>query len=1084
MAVLVAGYAHAGVLTVKNTNDKLAGSLRQAIQDAASGDTIRFQIPASDPNYDARTGIFTVQLDGNGLPNGELEIAKTLTIDGAGQKIVVHCTFSPGSFRIFHITSGTVEIANLTVSDGYAKQNNLAGVGGGVVNEAVLLLRNCTLSGNGSDGNGGAIYNSGTLTVRNCTLTRNYTNFAGAAIYNTGTLSTDNSTISLNGAQPNFTPPPDAAVYNTTGHTVHIRNTIIVGNASISASKDVEGTFASEGYNLVGTTTGSTGFGTTGDQLGATKAQVNLGPLQDNGGLTLTMKPAAESVAIDQGNRGVDANNEPINTDQRGQPRPVDLTGLNAVGGDGSDIGAVEAGLPQTGPTFTVTNTDVHNDDCTNDDCTMLEAITAANASSDTNTIKFGAGVTGTIFTPGGNFGFSITNPVTINGPGARVLTINGDTLGRVFTVTSSAGTVAISGLTLTDGAATGAGYPGNCGGAIFNSASLVLSGCTLSSSSSVSHGGAIYNNGVNGNAMLTVVDCTFFSNYANGSGGGILNAGNSGHGVVDLTNCTFEQNIASGAGGAIYNDGTVSGNVALTLTNCTLDKNNAGSGAGGIYNDALNPESSGVATVTLRNTILRAGIPSLNLYNDSDGGGTITSQGHNLSDDSAGGDGATTPGGFLNVAGDIRNTDPMLDTLKNNGGPTDTIALLSGSAAINAGNDANAPSTDQRGYFRSGVSDIGAFEVNGIVPVLPSVTTGAATNVTSTTATLNAAVNPNGLSTSFTFASDFRLFTVQNAGNGTKTVPFKVNVIGLTPGTQYHFNAMATNAAGTVHGVQHTFTTLRSATPTPTPKPTPTATPSATPARSTLGNISTRLRVETGDNVLIGGFIVTGTQPKKVILRAIGPSLPVSDALQNPLLELHGPSSNVTLNDNWVDAPNKQAIIDTTVAPSKNLESAILTTLPAHNSAYTAVVRGVTNGTGVGLVEVFDLDRSVDSELANISTRGLVQTGENVMIGGFIVLNGKQKVIVRAIGPSLPVAGALQDPVLELHNSDGAVLQSNDNWKTGGQQAEIIATTVPPTRDEESAIVRTLVPGNYTAVVRGVNQTTGVALVEVFALQ
>jgi hypothetical protein len=122
--------------------------------------------------------------------------------------------------------------------------------------------------------------------------------------------------------------------------------------------------------------------------------------------------------------------------------------------------------------------------------------------------------------------------------------------------------------------------------------------------------------------------------------------------------------------------------------------------------------------------------------------------------------------------------------------------------------------------------------------------------------------------------------------------------------------------------------------------------------------------------------------------------------------------------------------------------------------------------------------------KLANISTRGLVQTGDSAMIGGFIVLNGNQKVIVRAIGPSLPVAGALQDPVLELHNGNGAVLQTNDNWRTGGQQAEIIATTVPPTRNEESAIVRTLTPGNYTAVVRGVNNTTGVALVEVFALQ
>ncbi|MFL6583987.1 MAG: hypothetical protein ACJ8KU_05675, partial [Chthoniobacterales bacterium] len=129
-----------------------------------------------------------------------------------------------------------------------------------------------------------------------------------------------------------------------------------------------------------------------------------------------------------------------------------------------------------------------------------------------------------------------------------------------------------------------------------------------------------------------------------------------------------------------------------------------------------------------------------------------------------------------------------------------------------------------------------------------------------------------------------------------------------------------------------------------------------------------------------------------------------------------------------------------------------------------------------------FDLDNTADSKLANISTRGLVQTGDNVMIGGFIVLNGNKKVIVRAIGPSLPVAGALPDPLLELHDANGGVT-INDNWRTD-QEAEINATGVPPSSDAESAIVQTLPPGNYTAIVRGVNDTTGVALVEVFALQ
>jgi hypothetical protein len=274
---------------------------------------------------------------------------------------------------------------------------------------------------------------------------------------------------------------------------------------------------------------------------------------------------------------------------------------------------------------------------------------------------------------------------------------------------------------------------------------------------------------------------------------------------------------------------------------------------------------------------------------------------------------------------------------------------------------------------------------------------------------------------------------------------------------------------------------TVAGTTPPPTPTPTPT----------TLGNISTRLSVQTDDNVLIGGFIITGTQPKKVILRGIGPSLgnanpPVPGALADPVLELHSGATTLAANDNWMDAPNKQEIIDSTVPPTDDLESAILMSL--NPGAYTAIVRGVNDSTGVALVEAYDLDRTVDSKLANISTRGLVQTGANVLIGGFIVLGSDaQKVIVRAIGPSLanatpPVTGALADPTLELHNPDGSILASNDNWRTT-QEAEIIASTIPPTDNLESAIVATLPPNAYTAVVQGANETTGVALVEVYAL-
>jgi uncharacterized delta-60 repeat protein len=250
----------------------------------------------------------------------------------------------------------------------------------------------------------------------------------------------------------------------------------------------------------------------------------------------------------------------------------------------------------------------------------------------------------------------------------------------------------------------------------------------------------------------------------------------------------------------------------------------------------------------------------------------------------------------------------------------------------------------------------------------------------------------------------------------------------------------------------------------------------------STLGNISTRLRVETGDNVLIGGFIITGSQAKKVMVRAIGPSLPLADVLADPTLELHdGAGTLITSNDNWMNAPNKQEIIDSTIAPTNDLESAILMSLDP--GLYTAIVRGVNDTTGIGLVEAYDLDLAADSILANISTRGLVQTGDDVMIGGIIILGvDPQEVLLRAIGPSLPVGGTLADPTLELHDKDGVTIASNDDWRSD-QEADIIATTIPPTNDAESAILATLTPDAYTAIVRGKNDTTGVALVEAYQL-
>jgi hypothetical protein len=285
--------------------------------------------------------------------------------------------------------------------------------------------------------------------------------------------------------------------------------------------------------------------------------------------------------------------------------------------------------------------------------------------------------------------------------------------------------------------------------------------------------------------------------------------------------------------------------------------------------------------------------------------------------------------------------------------------------------------------------------------------------------------------------------------------------------------------------------------TATPPPSPTPTATPNpsptaAPPSGSTahLANISTRIRVGVSDNVLIGGCIIRGNQSKTLVVRALGPSLGaagVQNALQDPVLELHdGSGTIIASNDDWDTSPQAATISSSGLAPSSRVESAVMVTVAPGN--YTAVVSGYGNGEGIGLVEAYELD-SNSTRMLNISTRGMVGVGENAMIGGWIVQGAVPKrVIIRAIGPSLgggsnPIAGALADPILELRDGAGNLMASNDNWGESAQAADIVATTLAPSHPRESAILATLTAGSYTAILRGVNDTTGIALVEVYDL-
>jgi CSLREA domain-containing protein len=1008
LAFLVAASTNGATLTVTSTAD--AGgvcpgtncTLRQAIADANSGDTINFSLPSG-------TTAITLTSD-------QLVITKNLTISGPDANLLSvvrgRATGQPFfKFRIFEIDAGNVTISGLTIANGagigggvFSQSNGTVtiagctisgnssaagGEGGGVASSGPITISNSTISGNSTPNTGGGIYiyAGGTMTLSNSTVFGNSAGFGGGGIDNEGTATIASCTISGNSATQNG----GGGMVNNSDATV--RNTIIAKNTapkdtSLNARSDYSGKLTSEGFNLIGNKSGATITpAQPSDQIGSPGFAIDpmLGPLQDNGGPTSTQALQPGSLATDKGDSSVGTT-----TDQRGFHRPVDSPNIpNAAGGDGSDIGAYEDQLPCQ--TVVSNNSDSGSG-------SLRAAIASACAGA---TVTFAPSVVSPINLTSDEL--VIQRPMTISGPGANLMTVrrsaSASTSFSIFHV-SAGGIVNISGLTITKG------NPDHDGGGIYvdNGSTLSLTDCTVAGNSANTsgqlpgHGGGIATGGI-GSPAATIIRSTISGNSATADGGGIYVAN------LDVDTSTISGNTAARYGGGISVIGTT------RILNSTIAKNTAATG-GGVRGNG--------SSVSLGNTIIAKNTATTT---DPDFSGTFTSQeGFNLIGNTTGTSFAGT------ITGNQLNVDPLLGHLQNNGGPTQTHALLTNSPAIDQGSGGGVAHPDQRGVTRP-------FDF----PSIPNATGGD--------------------------GEDIGAFEVQ------APTPTPTPTPTATPKPTPRPSATPTP----------TITPTPTATATATATPSPAATP--TPARSRLGNISTRLSVQTGDNVLIGGFIVTGTEPKNVLIRALGPSLPVGGALADPLLELYSGKTLLETNDNWEDSSEKQAIIATTIPPKNNLESAIVRTLPANNAAYTAIVRGTGVDTGVGQVEVYDLDAKANSQLANISTRGLVQTGDSAMIGGFIVLNGSQKVIVRAIGPSLPVAGALQDPVLELHNGNGAVLQINDNWRAGGQEAEIIATTVPPTRNEESAIVRTLTPGNYTAVVRGVNNTTGVALVEVYAL-
>jgi hypothetical protein len=600
----------------------------------------------------------------------------------------------------------------------------------------------------------------------------------------------------------------------------------------------------------------------------------------------------------------------------------------------------------------------------------------------------------------------------------------------------------------------------------IWDGAPVNVTGSTFTKNSAAL-GGAIY---VFSNSTLSATDTTFDTNSVRGHPGS--NAGPSGcpntgptaglpgyggavynGGSATLTRCTLTGNAAFGgfggyggtaiicpsgnvaydgaagglgAGGAIYNS------AVLALTNCTLSANGAAGGGGGEAGYSIDPGN------------YRGGSGGDGYGGAIYNAATVTLGSCTIAGNSAGGGGGGNGGSFTGspgagLGGGVVQAASGSNNLRNN---------------LIATNNATASSPDAAGAFTSqGYNLIGKADGSS------GFSNGVNHDLVGTIATPgNPMLDPNGLA---------------NNGGPTATVALLAGSPAINAGTASGApprdqRGFARNGLPDIGAFEFGGTFYSVA----------------------LGNISTRGFVGIGDEVMIGGFIINGTGNKTVLMRAIGPSLAnppfnLSGTLQDPTISLFGSSGKIISNDNWADAANA-ASIDPNLRPSSGLESAILVSLAP--GAYTAIVRGANGGTGIGLVEVFDLDATVPSKLSNISTRGLVETGDSVMIGGFIVKGpDSETVVVRAIGPSLAnppfnLTNVLQNPTVSLFNDQGGVIQSNDDWQSD-QRDEIAATGLQPSNTAESAIVRTLTPGNYTAIVTGVNGTTGIALVEVYGL-
>ncbi|HKP04967.1 MAG TPA: right-handed parallel beta-helix repeat-containing protein [Chthoniobacterales bacterium] len=690
-------------------------------------------------------------------------------------------------------------------------------------------------------------------------------------------------------------------------------------------------------------------------------------------------------------------------------------------------------------------------------------------AANDGDTIQFDPALNGqTIILTSDEL--VIDNDITIDGPGPDLLAVvRADSLTyfRIFHILPSH-TVTIEGLRISNGSASG-----EPGGGLLNEATLTMDNCVVSDNvmDAGDSGGGIASFGTLTivNSIVTDNWATFSFGFPTGRGGGIAG------GQMTIINSKITNNKAVFDGGGILGgplviiNSTISGNSAFsnfvgsgtgggivcsdaTITNSTISGNQARgdeSGTGGGI------ASSG--TLTIVNSTISGN------FSNQDGGG-ISQGGSNgmltITNSTISGNRANRNGGGIHHTGGILKIgNTILDA-----GASGANIFSSGATVTSEGYNL---SSDDGGGFLTGSGD----QVN-TNPVLGPLQNNGGPTLTHLPLSGSPAIN---------------------AGDPNFTPPPSSD----QRGTGY---ARIFNGRIDIGSVEVQPTPVPTPTPTPSPTPTgtstpaptltPTPTPTATITPISLGNISTRLRVETGDNVLIGGFIITGNMSKEVVLRGIGPSLTgfgLSDVLADPTLELRAASGALIFqNDDWQDNPQQAAQLSALgLAPHDPKESGIVATLAP--AAYTAVLAGKNNGVGVGLVELYDTSQGTGSQLANISTRGLVQTGNNVMIGGFILGGGSgtSQIVVRGIGPSLAQFGlspVLTDPTLELRNADGALMISNDDWQDDPSSASQLSShNLAPQHAKESGIYAVLPPGAFTAILAGKSGGSGIGLVEIY---